>query len=275
MQLLADGLSQYRTGIGLLAIHSAISLSDAIAVGLTGKRGKYQDHAQAASELESFCSRAKCLTRRALHISSGCSQRRMKWRTGATGSTTFPREWRSTKLRGSTRGHTLSFGRFCVYKRSLSLQQQESRAKTAVAELLFRELMVPKVFVDAPWPGTRQRVDVMAVERSGSGDVHVVEVHVGTAAPAAVEEVIASLMRIPAHFKYLAFFDNKNYIPDERWLYAPDGMGRVGVIQVTEDTTGNLRAGFLIRPERFRFDASFKQVDRFTATHPAYIEIRP
>jgi hypothetical protein len=59
MQLLADGLSQYRTGIGLLAIHSAISLSDAIAVGLTGKRGKYQDHAQAASELESFCSSSK------------------------------------------------------------------------------------------------------------------------------------------------------------------------------------------------------------------------
>ncbi|MGA8491665.1 MAG: hypothetical protein WB711_14660 [Terriglobales bacterium] len=56
MTLLNDDVSNYRTGIGLLAIHSAISLSDAITIGLTGERGKYQDHAQAASELERFCS---------------------------------------------------------------------------------------------------------------------------------------------------------------------------------------------------------------------------
>jgi hypothetical protein len=82
-------------------------------------------------------------------------------------------------------------------------------------------------------------------------------------------------MRIPAHFKYLAFFVNKNYLPDERGLYAADGMGRVGIIQVKEDSAGNLSAEFRVRPERFRFNASFKQVDRFTAIHPPYIEIRP
>jgi hypothetical protein len=56
MKLLNDDVSSYRTGIGLLAIHSAISLSDAITVGLTGKRRTYQDHAKAARELESVCS---------------------------------------------------------------------------------------------------------------------------------------------------------------------------------------------------------------------------
>jgi len=56
MELLNDGVPNYRTGIGLLAIHSAISLSDAITVGLTGERGTYQDHAQAARDLERFCS---------------------------------------------------------------------------------------------------------------------------------------------------------------------------------------------------------------------------
>jgi hypothetical protein len=56
MNLLADDVSSYRTGIGLLAIHSAISLSDAITVGLTGKRRTYQDHAKAARELERVCS---------------------------------------------------------------------------------------------------------------------------------------------------------------------------------------------------------------------------
>ena len=52
MELLFLDLKAYRTGIGLLAIHSAISLSDAIKVGLTGKPGKYDDHMQAAKELD-------------------------------------------------------------------------------------------------------------------------------------------------------------------------------------------------------------------------------
>ena len=55
MKLLADDVRSYRSGVGLLAIHSAISLGDAIKVGLTGKRGKYQDHAQSARELGSLC----------------------------------------------------------------------------------------------------------------------------------------------------------------------------------------------------------------------------
>lgn len=59
MNLLNDDVPNYRTGIGLLAIHSAISLSDAITVGLTGELGAYQDHARAARELERFCSSNK------------------------------------------------------------------------------------------------------------------------------------------------------------------------------------------------------------------------
>jgi hypothetical protein len=59
MKLLFDDTPAYRTGIGLLAIHSAISLTDAIKVGLTGKRGKYQDHAQSARELGKLCASNK------------------------------------------------------------------------------------------------------------------------------------------------------------------------------------------------------------------------
>ena len=59
MKLLAEDVKSYRSGIGLLAIHSAISLSDAIKVGLTGKRGKSQDHAQAARELNRLCASNK------------------------------------------------------------------------------------------------------------------------------------------------------------------------------------------------------------------------
>lgn len=161
------------------------------------------------------------------------------------------------------------------YKPILSAQQQESRTKNAVADFLFHQLIVPKVFVDARWPIERSRVDVLAVDRSGAGEVHVVEVKVGAQALAAAGAVVAGLMQIPAHFKYLAILENDNYLPDESSLYALDGMGRVGVIQVKEDDAGDLAAELRIRPERFRFDASFKLVDKFTASHPAYIEIRP
>lgn len=54
MRLLADDRAAYRTGIALLAVHSAISLSDAITSGLTGKRSKHQDHLAAVTQLESL-----------------------------------------------------------------------------------------------------------------------------------------------------------------------------------------------------------------------------
>jgi hypothetical protein len=58
MKLLSDDVPSYRSGVGLLAIHSAISLNDAITVGLTGKRKIYQDHTHAARELGRVCSSA-------------------------------------------------------------------------------------------------------------------------------------------------------------------------------------------------------------------------
>jgi hypothetical protein len=173
-------------------------------------------------------------------------------------------------------GLTIISRRFFVARNPvLNTQQQESRAKNAVAAFLFRQLIVPKVFVNAPWPDRHRQVDVLAVDRSGAGEVHVVEVKVGAQAVKGVSGAAASLMQIPAHFRYFALFDNNSSFPDEKYLYAPDGMGRVGIIQVSENEAGDLSAEFRVRPERFPFDASFKQVDRFTATHPAYIEVRP
>lgn len=39
MNFLAEDIQSYKAAIGLLAVHSAISLGDAITVGLSGKRG--------------------------------------------------------------------------------------------------------------------------------------------------------------------------------------------------------------------------------------------
>ena len=55
MELLADDMAAYSTSVALLAVHSCISLNDAITVALTGSRCKHQDHLRAADELERVC----------------------------------------------------------------------------------------------------------------------------------------------------------------------------------------------------------------------------
>lgn len=164
-----------------------------------------------------------------------------------------------------------------AYKPVLSLERQQGRAKNAVADLLFRQLIVPKVFFDARWPSRNSRIDVLAVDRSGSGDIHAAEIRRAKDLKGEVADVIARLLRIPAHFRYLALFDNAKPIrPQFDMLYSPDGMGRIGIIVVKEDPMGNLTAELSVRPERFKLDSSvFKIIDRFTASHPANLEIRP
>jgi hypothetical protein len=52
----------------------------------------------------------------------------------------------------------------------------EGRGKNAVAQLFSKKLIVPKIYFDARWPNRMTHVDVLAVDRSGAGDVHVVEI---------------------------------------------------------------------------------------------------
>ena len=160
-------------------------------------------------------------------------------------------------------------------KHVLNAEQQQGRAKNAVADLLSGQLVVPKVFFDAHWPTRRSRVDVLAVDRSGTGEVHAVEVKRGRDLKAS--DVVERIKRIPAHFRYLALFDNpKNIRPRHDLLYSPDGIGRIGIIEVREDPIGNLNARISVQPERFKLDSSlYKMVDRFTASYPANLEVRP
>jgi hypothetical protein len=164
-----------------------------------------------------------------------------------------------------------------VHKPILNPEQQMGRAKNAVADFLSRQLIVPKVFFDAHWPSRKSRVDVLAVDRSGSGEVHAVEVMHGKDLKSEFQDVIARLAQIPAHFRYLALFDNpKNVRPRADLLYSRDGIGRIGIIEVIEDPSGNLSARIAVRPERFKLDSSvYKRVDDFTARYPPNFEVRP
>jgi hypothetical protein len=55
MQLLVDEPQTYGPAICLLAVHSAISLSDAILIAYTGKRSIDQNHRFAAKPLRALC----------------------------------------------------------------------------------------------------------------------------------------------------------------------------------------------------------------------------
>lgn len=155
----------------------------------------------------------------------------------------------------------------------LSAAQLEGRLKNAAAEFLQQRLIVPKVFLEAAWPSHR-RIDVLAVDRSGAGDIHVVEVKVPSEA---MYHAVPDLMSIPAHYKYVAIFEsNALQRIDESRLYAPDGLGRVGIIAVAERPEDrSLRARLVVAPERFRLeDKYWKEVDAFLASSAPDVEIR-
>lgn len=55
VKLLTDDLSTYGGAVGVLAVHSAIALADAVQVAATGTRYRGQAHGQAIGELEQIC----------------------------------------------------------------------------------------------------------------------------------------------------------------------------------------------------------------------------
>jgi hypothetical protein len=59
MKLCRDDLSAYASAAALLAVHSAISYSDALLIELGGKRPRGENHQDAVPALKRTCSKAK------------------------------------------------------------------------------------------------------------------------------------------------------------------------------------------------------------------------
>jgi len=59
MQLCHDDMVAYASAVGLLAIHSAISFSDAVLLRLTGQRSHSHNHQKAAEVITKACKKAK------------------------------------------------------------------------------------------------------------------------------------------------------------------------------------------------------------------------
>ncbi|MGA7078792.1 MAG: hypothetical protein WBQ43_16875 [Terriglobales bacterium] len=151
-------------------------------------------------------------------------------------------------------------------------QQLELRARNAVAELLIKNLVVPKIFFEAPW--TRKAVpDVLAIDRGGTGDVHVVEIKTDILA---AKSALPRLLDVPANFRWIAILTKlgeRSYRISHELLNPQQGPGRIGVIRVVYTPDDRLSAELEVSAERFP-GPLYDKADRFKAKHKADIEFR-
>jgi hypothetical protein len=155
-------------------------------------------------------------------------------------------------------------------------ERLEDRAKEPVARCLSRRLVVPNIYFDAPWPSAGHRVDLLAIDRGGAGDIHVVEIK-RRAADAI--DTIPRLLETPAHYRWIAFFtetfDELSYqrLMVADLLYPARGMGRIGAIEVVQTAGDELSARIKLTAERFA-GSYYHQADEFAARYAPDLETR-
>jgi hypothetical protein len=169
--------------------------------------------------------------------------------------------------------------------------QKRGRAMNAVQEFLVHKLLFPKVYLDADWNGSK--VDVLAIDRTGVGDVHAVRLvpveldgepewqYLVIRAASLVNEQIEVLGSLLAQFRYIALIGLSRgmelFHPNpelSRKMLAQDGVGRIGILHVdlTEDDPS---VRVILKAERFRSSKEIVELsDRFVAEHTANWEFR-
>src|SRR6185437_3654127 len=141
------------------------------------------------------------------------------------------------------------------------------RAKNALLSFFEQRLSVPKIYLDAEWQG--EKVDVLAIDRAGVGDVSVALIADLGEAPSLSSDLSNAIIRhlhsIPSHYKYLVVVSkdggslrNAELAGDLAeltnvmiQLYAEDGVGRIGLISVDFQSKGSV-ISVPLSAERFR-----------------------
>ena len=143
-------------------------------------------------------------------------------------------------------------------------RRMELRARDAVARLMLQRLVVPNIYFDAPWPSHPNRVDMLAIDRAGAGDVNVFEFK---SAAGATRTHLQRLFAMPASHRWLVVVSRPHEEPTpvgRSMLDAPQCMGRIGVIEVEQDSADTLDARVAVPAERFG-GSFYDLADRFTA----------
>ena len=150
----------------------------------------------------------------------------------------------------------------------LSARRRHGRVVNAVADFLRSNLRVPNVYIDPSGTGL-SRVDVLAADAAGSGDIHAVNVKILTRPTGTMEmrlhiELVKGLL---AHYKYLAIPRNITNVAADLGLFSADGIGRVGILLISESSDLSPTVTLAVKPERFRMDArELAQVERFLSS---------
>ncbi|MDQ2925400.1 MAG: hypothetical protein M3R43_07595, partial [Acidobacteriota bacterium] len=143
---------------------------------------------------------------------------------------------------------------------SLSGRLRHGRAVNAVADYLRSRLRVPNVYIEASIP-TLNKIDVLAADSAGSGDIHAVEVKfpidIGFAfSPASklkayLDELKDEFKKVPAHFKYLALPVNGKSLAalGDPQMFSHDGIGRIGILFISEVGDTSPTVELVITPE--------------------------
>jgi hypothetical protein len=169
-------------------------------------------------------------------------------------------------------------------------ERQSGRAKNALLTFLERRLSVPKMYIDAVWDG--HKVDVLAIDRDGVGDVYAVLLFplnyfpdgtldiVGEAH--AIKDIVERFASISANYKYGAAVDIDSHhnaasfaVSDsltER-TFSPDGIGRIGFITIGAGDGEEPEARIRVKAERFRAKIA-KLADDYIQQHEADWELR-
>jgi hypothetical protein len=127
----------------------------------------------------------------------------------------------------------------------------------SVADYLRSHLRVPNVYIE-PRASFLRKVDVLAVDAAGSGDIHGVEIKLFTDPPviAIIRQHIEQVKAIPAHFKYIAMPRNGASLSLGAQLFSTDGIGRIGLFFITQSEDSLPTVELVIKPERFRMQES-------------------
>ena len=152
-------------------------------------------------------------------------------------------------------------------------QKLVQRAHDAVSRCLIRRLTVPNIYFDAEWAEARFVIDVLAIDRAGTGDVHIVEIkHSISEAIDAARQMIG----IPAQFRWVAYFsetaDEQSEEQLKSELLSPSSMGRIGTIKIVRMSGDDLGANVGIKPERFSISVR-ELVAALVASHEPDIQV--
>jgi len=174
---------------------------------------------------------------------------------------------------------TVSHG---VIRKGRNGSVSEDRCREPVAQCLVRHLMLPMIYFERKWPpGSNTCPDIVAVDRAGTGEVHVVEIKrtLSTALNAGAKSVFG----LPAHYRWVAFqgegltpTDDEAEISllSEEPLLPKTGMGRIGVIEVIRMPFGDLEARIRLKAERFRPGDISAAIDDFQKREKPDIEFK-